>query len=116
MTNQNTLTPTKVESPASRLWLKLLGLFALAFAASFVLFFAYSLLSAFAEGSAENAITNQVKPIVIDPRMESELANALASENAPLPPDVNDVFVDRAGLAGKVPGFATSGLNQVMYR
>lgn len=109
MTEQTTLTSTR----PPRLGLKLLGIFAVAFAASFVVFFAYGLLSSYAEGNAvETNITAQIKPIVIDPNIESHLAKVLADANAPLPADVNDVFIDRAGLAAKVPASATGGTLQ----
>jgi len=94
---------------ASSLGLKLLGLFAVAFALAFALFFAYDLFSSFAERSIVNAQGDQTQPIVVDPKLEADLAKVLAFDSAPEPQAVKDPFTDRGGLSGTVAAAIASG-------
>jgi hypothetical protein len=100
--------PRPVRTKAGPLWLKLLGLFAIAFALAFMAFFAYDLFSSFAERSAENLVGTQTAPITIDPKIENELSKVLASESAPGPQAVKDPFTDRGGLSGEVSAATTA--------
>jgi hypothetical protein len=101
--------PRPDKTKVSPLWLKLLGLFAIAFALAFMAFFAYDMFSSFAERSAVNAQgSDQAPPIVVDPKIESDLAKVLASESAPGPQAVKDPFTDRGGLSGEVSAATTA--------
>ncbi len=110
------MNPTR-QIPASdtrstRLPLKLAGLFAIAFGLAFVLFFAYDLLSGFAERSAMSVkVDEQAKPIVIDPKLADDLAKVLALDANPNSEDVRDPFSDRGGLSGTVAGATLQAAN-----
>src|SRR5580765_7326851 len=97
---------------SDRLWLKLGGLFALSFAVFFVACFGYDLLAAFAEKAAARPAGEVAPPIVIDPKIESDLAKALAFDPSPATDDVKDPFSDRGGLSGKLPNSAAATAQQ----
>ena len=101
--------PRPARTKSSSLGLKLLGLFAVAFALAFMLFFAYDLFSGFAERSVVDAQADQTPPIVVNPKLETDLAKVLASDSAPEPQAVRDPFSDRGGLSGTVAAAIASG-------
>lgn len=100
-------------SKASRLSLKLAGLFAISFVLFFVLFFAYDLLSSFTESAAmAGQVNEQTTPMVIDPKIESDLAKVLSYDTNSDPEDVKDPFNDRGGLSNTVAASTASGVVQ----
>lgn len=84
-----------------RLSTRLLLLFAASFLTALVLIGAWSFFSTIGESSAADAQVNlQTPPIVIDPKLQTDLAKALAFEAVPAVTQVQNPFVDRANLAG----------------
>lgn len=109
MMNPNKSLPA-ANPDSGRLSLKLAGLFGLSFVGFFIAFFAYDLLSSFAEGSAARAtVSDQTTPIVIDPKIATDLAKVLSLDANPISGDVKDPFSDRGGLSGSVPASAAAG-------
>lgn len=82
------------------LLLKIAGLFAVALIAGFIGLFAIRSVSSIAERRAmELPTAGQADQIVIDPKMESDLSNALTFQAINEPDLVLDPFSDRAGLS-----------------
>lgn len=90
------------------LLLKIAGLFAVALIAGFIGLFAIrSMLSIAERGAVERPLQNQAEQIVIDPKMESDLSNALTFQAVNEPGQVLDPFSDRAGLTETAASRAT---------
>mgnify|MGYP007037040683 CR=1 FL=1 len=90
------------------LMLKIAGLFAVALIAGFIGLFAIrSMLSIAERGAVERPLQNQAEQIVIDPKMESDLSNALTFQAVNEPGQVLDPFSDRAGLTETAASRAT---------
>ena len=99
-------------SVSTRMPLKLAGLFAVAFALFSILFFAYDLLTGFAERAALTSLANTQPPVSVDPKIADDLASVLATDANLNYQDVKDPFNDRGGLSGKVAGSTASSLVQ----
>src|SRR5690606_29143206 len=82
----------------SRLGLKLAGLFALSLAFALRFLIAYDLLASVGESAVAAPAADQTT-IVIDPRIESDLAKVLAYDSLPSPETVRDPFSDRGNLS-----------------
>ncbi len=96
------------EPVPGRLSLKLTGLFAISFALFFMLFVAYELLTSFADRSATAMQPNEeVRQIVVDPKIAEDLAKVLATDTNAYSQDVRDAFTDRGGLSGRVTSSST---------
>ena len=108
MMNLNRQNSTNGNNGSGRLWVKLGGLFALSFAVFFAGFFGYDLLTTFAERSAARPANEEAPPIVIDPKIESDLAKALAFDPSPASGDVKDPFSDRGGLTNTISATTAS--------
>lgn len=105
MMNPNRKNSAGGGTPTS-IWVKLGGLFVLSLAAAFVVFFGYDLLSAYTENTLARPVGEQAPPIVIDPKIESDLAQALAFDPSPATDAAKDPFTDRGGLSGRVANAA----------
>ena len=109
MINPRRSIPYDSRKRSSMLWVRLSAVFGVSFMLFFALFFAYDLLSGFGEKSALAAtVTGRPAPIVIDPKIADQLAKVLAQNEPGDAFEVNDPFVDRAGLTG-TPGIITTG-------
>lgn len=83
-----------------RLSLKLIGLFIGSLIAVFVGLWAYDALTSFAKArEAESAVVVQPSGVVIDPKLQEELARVMSFGNTPFSGDVKDPFNDRAGIS-----------------
>ena len=88
-----------------RLSLKLGLLFVATFLAVFIVLAAWTMFSTIADRRQADANSEVATPvIVIDPKIQSDLAKALAFDAIPASVEVLNPFVDRAGLAGKIAG------------
>ena len=87
----------------SRLGLKLAGLFALTLAFALLACIAYDLLSSVGDSAALAPAADQTT-IIIDPKIESDLAKVLAYDSLPSPEAVRDPFADRGNLARTTSG------------
>ena len=115
MTNNPVKPIPAGKSGSGAMLLKLAGIFAVSFGIFFVLFFAYDLLSGFREKSLAAAQTSSdVQPIVVDPKIASELASVLAADTNPYPQDIKDPFSDRGGLSGKAGTAASAGTGNLV--
>lgn len=86
-----------------RLSFRLILLFALVFFTVFFGTWVYDALASFAESRlAEAALSGQPAPIVIDPKLQTELAKVMAFDAIPTEADVRDPFNDRSGLSNVV--------------
>jgi len=95
------------------LLLKIGGLFAVALITGFIGLFAIRSVSSIAErGAIDRSSENQIEQIVIDPKMESDLSNALTFQAISEPDQVLDPFSDRAGLSSTAASRALSGAEQ----
>jgi hypothetical protein len=91
---------------------KLAALFCGVFFAVFVGLWIYDLLGSFSESrSAEAAVVQQQSPIVIDPKMQSDLAQVLAFDSTANAEIVKDPFFDRTGISAGA-GLRSSGTAQ----
>lgn len=84
-----------------RLSLRLGLLFAAVFAAVFVGGLVYDIFASIAERSETDAVA-QPAPVVIDPKIKTDLAKALAFDVAPADTAISDPFVDRSGISNLV--------------
>lgn len=85
---------------SERLSLKLIGLFVGSLFAVFVGLWAYDALTSFAAARlAESAVVAQPSTVVIDPKLQDELARVMSFGNTPLSGDIKDPFNDRAGIS-----------------
>jgi hypothetical protein len=103
--------PTAAGKPDSgHLALKLGALFLGTIAVVFFGTWIYDLFNSYRESrEAENNVVTQPQPIVIDPKIQSDLARVLSYESAPADLDIRDPFNDRANLSQTVSGTITSG-------
>ncbi|MDM7921203.1 MAG: hypothetical protein QUS14_02795 [Pyrinomonadaceae bacterium] len=109
MTNENLAEKSYVPLK-DRLGFKLAALFVLVFLIAFFGLWTYGVAQSYMESrAAEESPALQPKPIVIDPRIQSDLTKVLALDSEPLPPDVRDPFNDRTGISGLVPASMTTG-------
>ena len=94
-------TSSNVVMPLSqRLSLKLLALFLGTFLLAFFAFWAYGVLESYQEArAAEASVDMRPKSIVIDPKIQTELAQVIAFDPAEAAPDVRDPFNDRTGIS-----------------
>ena len=108
MMNPDRSVPYNPRKRTSTLGFRLLAIFGGSFLLFFALFFGWELFSGFAERTILGAqVNNQAAPIVIDPKIADELAKVLAQDASGEAFEVNDPFVDRAGLSG-TPGLVTT--------
>lgn len=92
-----------------RLSLKLGLLFVGSFLAVFIILAAWTMFSTIADRQQAAANSEVAAPvIVIDPKIQTDLAKALAFDAIPASVEVLNPFVDRAGLAGKIAGTTTT--------
>lgn len=101
------MNPNKTLPPANSastpLALKLGALFGVSFLAFFAIFFAYDLMSGFAESSAARAnVGEQTPSIVIDPKIASDLSKVLTLDVIANSDAIRDPFSDRGALSGRV--------------
>jgi hypothetical protein len=90
-----------------RLGLKLTGLFLVSLAFSLLMFIAYEMLASVGESAAVAPAADQTT-IVIDPKIEADLAKVLAFDSLPSPGAVRDPFSDRGNLSrAATPASAT---------
>lgn len=88
------------ETGSARLGLSLAGIFAASFMTFLVVFIAYDVLSSFGKrADADRLASEQQTKVVIDPKIEADLAKVLAADPAPAADDVSDAFADRSGLS-----------------
>jgi hypothetical protein len=98
----------------SRLGLKLTGLFVAAFAIVFVgLLFQDLLLMLEEKNKVEAAASNPQAVVAIDPKIESDLAKVLQSNDSQNTADIKNPFADATGLSGKTntPGTLVATTN-----
>lgn len=93
-----------------RLWFRLIALFAMTFLALFMLLFVWDLFLAIGESRAlESNPAAQAPPVVIDPKIETELQKVLAFETIDnTVVNISDPFVDRSGLSNVVSAAGTA--------
>jgi len=84
-----------------RLSLRLGLLFTAVFAAVFLGGLVYDIFASIAERSETDAVA-QPAPVVIDPKIKTDLAKALAFDVAPADTAISDPFVDRSGISNLV--------------
>lgn len=88
------------ETGSARLGLSLAGIFAASFVAFLIVFVAYDVFSSFGrKADADRLANEQQSKVVIDPKIEADLAKVLAADPAPAADDVSDAFADRGGLS-----------------
>jgi hypothetical protein len=110
MMNPDRSMPYNPQKRTSSLGFRLLALFGGSFLLFFALFLGWELFSGFAERTVLSAqVNSQAAPIVIDPKIADELAKVLAQDASADAFDVNDPFVDRAGLSGTAGLVTASG-------
>ena len=98
-----TAEPVQTIPMRDRLSVKLALLFAIAFFGSLVVMGGWSLLGMLGERDrAATEVNVQAPAIVIDPKIQQDLAKALAFDAIPAVTQVQNPFVDRAGLSGTV--------------
>jgi hypothetical protein len=86
-----------------RLSVKLALLFVATFLIVFILLAAWTMLQTISDRRQAAANSDVAAPVlVIDPKIQSDLAKALAFEGLPTAGDVLNPFIDRAGLSGTV--------------
>ncbi len=86
-----------------RLWFRMALLFGAAFFAAFVVSWAYGAISSYRESrEAELILSNQPAPIVIDPKLQTDLAKVIAFDSIPDDANFRDPFVDRGGISSNV--------------
>ena len=108
MMNPERSVPYVTRKRSGTLGFRLLAIFGGSFLLFFALFFGWDLFAGFAERTLLSAAVNsQAAPIVIDPKLADELAKVLAQDAAGDAFEVNDPFIDRAGLSG-TPGLVTA--------
>lgn len=78
---------------------KLAALFCAVFFAVFVGLWVYDFLGSFREGRDADSALVQPAPIVIDPKIQTDLAQVLAFDSTASTEDVKDPFYDRAGIS-----------------
>ncbi|MEP6787586.1 MAG: hypothetical protein ABJB40_04090 [Acidobacteriota bacterium] len=110
MMNPNRKNSANGSGTPTSIWLKLGGLFVLSLAVAFVAFFGYDLLSAYTENASARPVGEQAPPIVIDPKIESDLAKALAFDPSPATDAAKDPFTDRGGLSGRMANAAVASV------
>jgi hypothetical protein len=109
MINPNRSVQYDAAKRTSQLWVRLGLIFVGSFIVAFAIFFAYDLLTGFAERSMLAAtVSGRPAPIVIDPKIADELRTVLAQDNTTGAFEVSDPFLDRSGLTG-TPGVITTG-------
>lgn len=110
MANKNMMTP--VLPIKDRVGPRLAVLFAAAFAFVFLSGVIYQVFSAVVESrQADSELVVQPAPIVIDPKIQTELTKAIAFDVMPDDVVVQDPFIDRGGISGAVT--ASSGIAAV---
>lgn len=108
MMNPDRSVPYNPQKRTSTLGFRLLAIFGGSFLLFFALFFGWDLFSGFAERTLLGAqVDSKAAPIVIDPKIADELAKVLAQDASADAFEINDPFVDRAGLSG-TPGLVTT--------
>jgi hypothetical protein len=113
MMNPVRTTPNAPGKARSLLWPKLVAIFGVTFLLFLVLFLAYDIVTGLGERTIRlSQVSSQAAPIVIDPKIADELAKVLATNDAAVAFDVNDPFVDRAGLSGTVGTTTVGGTTQ----
>lgn len=101
MIHPNRIVASDEDAVPDRLWLKLAGLFVLSFLGFAIVFFAYEIFIAFGQDKAAGLPADtKAASIVIDPKIETELAKVLDTNTAANMADIKDPFSDRAGLSG----------------
>ena len=91
-----------------RFWVRASALFVGTFLAVFMLFFVYDLFASIGESRAlDTDPAAQAPPVVIDPRIETDLAKVLAFDVVDNAVDIRDPFVDRSGLSNTVGAAGT---------
>jgi hypothetical protein len=99
-------TPTPLRD---RLGLRLALLFFLAFLGTLVVIGAWALMGKIAERSqAATEVNVQAPAIVIDPKIQQDLAKAMTFDATPAVTQVQNPFVDRANLASSATAAAAS--------
>jgi len=110
MINPSRTIMSEDDAGTGNLWLKLAGLFALSFIGFAILFFGYEVFAAFGQDRAAELPTDpRASSIVIDPKIESELAKVLDTDMSATTADIKDPFNDRGGLTGAVKAGAMQG-------
>ena len=91
-----------------RFWVRASALFVGTFLAVFMLFFVYDLFASIGESRAlDTDPAAQAPPVVIDPRIETDLAKVLAFDVVDNAVDIRDPFIDRARLSNTVGAAGT---------
>ena len=99
MQNVRSLAPSMPVK--DRLSMKLALLFVGSFLAVFVVLMAWTMIASIGDRREAAADTGVAAPvIVIDPKIQSDLAKAMAFDAIPATTEVQNPFVDRANLAG----------------
>jgi hypothetical protein len=99
MANRNFMMP--VLPIKDRVGPRLAALFAAAFALVFLSGVIYQIFSAVVESrQADSDLVVQPAPIVIDPKIQTDLTKAIAFDVMPNDVTVQDPFVDRGGISG----------------
>ncbi|MGB5015021.1 MAG: hypothetical protein WBO68_13435 [Pyrinomonadaceae bacterium] len=97
------------ETGSARLGLSLAGIFTASFLTFLVVFVAYDVFSSFGNRADADRLANeQQTKVVIDPKIEADLAKVLAADPAPAADDVSDAFADRGGLSAATSQAAQS--------
>jgi len=112
MMNANRQNSKSADTKSTPMWLRLGGLFVVASVVFFGAFFGYDLLSTFSEKAAARPANDAAPPIVIDPKIETDLAKALAFEEPAVTGDVKDPFFDRGNLSGKLANSTIASAQQ----
>jgi hypothetical protein len=95
-----------------RLSFRLALLFIGTFLALFFIGAVYDVFSQFRERSeAEAALAAQPEPIVIDPKLQADLAKVMAFDTTPSDVAVSDPFIDRSGISSNAPVAVQASLN-----
>ena len=93
-----------------RLSPRLALVFAATFAAVFLFIVFYTLFTGIGESArAEAEVSIQPTAIVIDPKIQKDLAKALAFDDIPTGTDVQNPFIDRGGIGTNTPAIFSSG-------
>ena len=91
-----------------RLGTKLAAIFVVTFLVVTVGALIYEMLYSLGESALLESVASAQAPVTtIDPKIESELAKALAFEALPMTADIRDPFSDQAGLSGQKASAAT---------
>lgn len=95
-------------SVGAGLWLKVAGIFLIAFVVAFIALAGIEAFSTFTERAGiSKPAADQNTQIVIDPKIETDLTNALATDAIAVPGEVRDPFTDRGSLSAYVSGAAS---------